>query len=183
MVLSRRRMLKHGLAGGTILLAGSIWLHRRPTEMVEAPEPLEALEAREYSILYAIAERLLPRSGAFPAASELGVALAVDKVLAKADPGLKEEIRLLLAGMESGLTGMLFEINPNSFTRSSPETQDAVLTSWKNSGIPLRRTAFKAMNLLCGAAYYASPKSFAAVGYGGPPKHLLAQIEALQGNP
>ena len=54
----------------------------------------------------------------------------LSKKSAKADPGLRNEIGMLIKGIESGLTGMLFELNPESFTRSSTEKQDAVLVSF-----------------------------------------------------
>ena len=63
----------------------------------------------------------------------------------------------------------LRHIHPRLFTESTPAQQDQRLRAWETSRIALRRTGFHALKRLVYASYYASPETWSAVGYPGPP--------------
>ena len=54
--------------------------------------------------------------------------------------------------------------------------QDRHLRSWQSSRLAIRRTGFQAMKRLTCAIYFASPETYASVGYGGPPYELVKSI-------
>jgi hypothetical protein len=51
--------------------------------------------------------------------------------------------------------------------------QDAHLRSWETSRLAVKRTGFQAMKRLCCAVYYSDPRTYASVGYPGPPVDLV----------
>ena len=175
-MLNRRAVLKYGFFGAGILAIGGIGLGIQQSKIVEPKQPLQVLSLQEFSILYAIANRLLPANGHFPAASELQVAETVDSILATADEFSQAELKQVLILMENALVSGIFEGHTRPFTRSSPEVQDLLLQSWQRSSLHLRRTAFKALNGLCGAAFYSNPQTHKLVGYAGPPSHLMTLV-------
>lgn len=180
MPINRRQVLKYGLTGTFILAAGGVTLALQPTKMVVPPGELKCLTDKEYSILFAIAETLLPPTEPFPAASELQIAYTVDGVLAKTHPGVQSEIKQVLGLIENAAAATLFDGNPRPFSRSLKTTQHKIIERWRTSNLHIRRTAFKAVAGLCNGAYYARKESCQLVGYPGPPQHLLAIVNALK---
>jgi len=61
------------------------------------------------------------------------------------------------------------------FTLLEPDEQDRALRAWQDSSIELRRTGFQAIRTIVIASYYASPKTWKAVGYDGPPSGFYDQ--------
>ena len=160
------------------MAAGGIGLSLQKTKMIVPTTTLSVLSDTEFSVLHAICERLLPQNGIFPAASELQIAEQIDKILHKADDFVQSEIKQVLLLIENALLGTLFDGHYKTFTQSSNTEQDQLLQSWQHSSLSLRRSAFKALNSLCGAAYYANSKTNSLVGYDGPPEYLLAIVNA-----
>lgn len=183
MSLSRRTVLRYGLGGAALLAVGGVGLGLRPGVLREPKAPLRALDAVAFSVLAAVAERVAPGGQGFPAASALGVPEKVDALLASSDPGLAAEVSQALKLLENALTGLLLEGRTRPFTACSAAEQDAVLESWRTSGLLVRRQVYKALRGLCASAYYASPETYAAVGYPGPPAALLAAARAEDAPP
>ena len=177
MMLNRRAVLKYGFFGAGMLTIGGIGLGIQQSKIVEPNQPLQVLSIQEFSILYAIANRLLPASDRFPAASELQVAETVDGILATADDFTQAELKQVLVLIENALVSSIFEGHTRPFTQSSSVVQDRLLQSWQRSSLHLRRTAFKALNGLCGAAFYSNPQTHDLVGYDGPPSHLMTLVK------
>jgi hypothetical protein len=178
--VSRRNLLRYGFIGAAT--AGSIMvaLSAQKSRLIDPPQELLCLDIKEFSILTAVAERLLPGTNGFPSSSELNVALKIDALLHRAHQGLAGEIKLLLLLIENGAIGLIFHGNHTPFTQLSPSNQDVILADWKNSSIPLRRTTFKALNSLCAATYYSTERACSLIGYNGPPQPLLDQLEWVQ---
>jgi hypothetical protein len=101
----------------------------------------------------------------------LGVAERVDEVLWACHPGVAHELSQGLRVLESAFTGFLFEGRTVPFTACSPEQQDAILDAWRRSGLPLRRTVYKAIRGLVVSAYWSSPGVYAYLEYPGPPAY------------
>lgn len=170
--IPRRSVLKRGLFGGALLaLGGGGYLALRSGREVPLPKDgLLALSAREYATVHALAERIVaPRSGT-PTVDQVNVGSNVDHILARADEGVRAELRQLLGLFENGLANFVFGGRPRPFTRMSPEEQDRVLAEWRDSAIVIRRTGYQALRTVMMAAYYASPMIWAACAYGGPPQ-------------
>ena len=167
MKLSRRTMLGLGLGGAAMLACGGLAL--RGSRLRKPGRTLQTLDETEFSVLAAIADRVNPGGDGFPAASELGVAEAIDAVLATAHPGIAMEIKQALLLVENALAAFLFDGRYDTFTASPPELQDQIWADWAASGLETRRAVYKALTALCTATYWANEGLWEAVGYPGPP--------------
>ena len=168
----RRGFLKKGIVGGAVLAlggGGALFL-RGSKEVPLPPEGLLALSAREYAVVTALAERMLPVSGDYPALAEVRVAFNADRILTKVDATALAELKQLLNLFENALPNFLFGFRTQPFTVQSAAEQDAVLDEWLHSKLAIRRTGFTALRTLVVGAYFLSPLTWPAVGYPGPPK-------------
>lgn len=167
---SRRGFLKRGIFGGALLALGGGFLAFRASKRVPLPpEGLLALDETEYAVATAIGDRMIRPWAGFPSAETVRVAFNVDRILARADAGVRAESKQLLKLFENALSGFLFGQRVDPFTQLPPEEQDRVLSEWARSRISVRRTGFQALHTIFMAAYYSSPLCWPAVGYSGPP--------------
>jgi len=171
--LDRRRFLRRGLVGGALLVAaGAAPFAFRSTRMRAPRGALRLLSPAEYSVLAAVAARIVPGSGApagWPSADALDCAGKIDALMARVHPDVGHDFRRLLRLIESGLGGALLAGSPRPFTRAAPDQQDARLEAWRTSRLALLRSGYQAVKRLAHATYYASPETYALVGYPGPP--------------
>ncbi len=162
--------MKKGLFGGALLALGGGGLALRGSALVAAPkEPLTVLTLREYSILQALAKRLIPPLDGFPSVEAVDVAGNADRIIAKLDEGARAELRQLIGLFENALPALLFGGRLSPFTQLSGDEQDAVLREWRDSRLTLRRTGYNALRVLLLSAFYGSPLSWPGMGYAGPP--------------
>lgn len=171
---TRRSMLKRGLWGGVLLaLGGAGFLGLRASRQYPLPaEGLEALSPREYGVVWAIAERMIPFRAGWPGVDQVRVAFHADRTVARLSGDARSEIKGLLGLFENGLTQFLFEGRGRPFTQLNSMEQDEVLASWERSRLALRRTGFLALRTLVMACYYGHELSWPKVGYPGPPAGL-----------
>ncbi len=175
---TRRGFLKKGLVGGVLLAVGGAgWLATRRTRPAMGGGPFQVLTPEEATVVLAVADRLVPPRAGFPRPLEVAVPRKVDGILGMAHPASQKEVKQLLRLFENALAGLVFEGQLRTFTSSSQEHQDARLASWAHSRIALRRTGYRALKRLVYAAYYASPETYAAVGYRGPPSAPAARSD------
>lgn len=166
--------MKKGALGGAILLAGgSLPVIFRPSgRLARSARPLAQLTAAEYGIFAAIAARLVLGDGAdarWPTTQTMDCAGKLDAVLATLHGSAAAELRALLRTFENGMTGLWATGRPRTFTASSAEEQDRRLEAWRRSRIAVFRSGYQALKRLAHATYYASPETFAVIGYPGPP--------------
>jgi hypothetical protein len=167
--VNRRTFLKRGLIGGAVLVLGGGTLALLPTkEVVAAPTTLAVLEPRAFQVLVAVAMRVVP-----PSVDAATVAQGVDDLLRRAVPEAQRDFNKLLGLFENALPGLIFDGRVLPFTRLSPESQDRVLGSWRDSRIALRRNGYHALRRICLAVAYANEASWPALGY-SPPTGLNA---------
>jgi hypothetical protein len=167
---SRRSFLQRGIVGAALLALGGGWLATRKTRVGPGVEGrLEVLSPEEAAVLLAVADRLVPERQGFPRPRELGLAARMDAALLMAHPAAQQELKRLVRLFESAAAGLLLDGQPRLFTESTPAQQDRRLQAWQGSRIALRRTGFHALKRLVYASYYASPETWAAIGYPGPP--------------
>ena len=166
----RRAFLKKGLVGALLLAAGGgAFLATRRTRPATGLGPMQVLSPEEATVVLAVANRLVPERVGFPRPLEVGLPRKFDAVVAGLHPGTQKEIRRLLNLFEGALAGFLFEGQLRPFTACSPWEQDDRLRGWAQSRVTLRRSGFRALKKLIYAAYYASPETWPAIGYPGPP--------------
>lgn len=177
MTPSRRRLLFLGALSSAALAIGGVGLALRAGPPRTPRAALRALDAREYAVLWAFAERIAPKNPPFPAASEVDVAGKVDALLAMMDPGTTAEVRLLLRLLDNALAGLLLDGRFRAFTECSDAEQDAILDGWRTSRLGARRMGFTALRKLVAGAYYGSEELWVAMRYPGPPDY--SQVDAL----
>lgn len=179
MASTRRSFLKTGALGATMLALGGVGVGLLPGRVTSPSRPLKALSPRAFSVLHAVAARVNPGGPSlagrpdFPAASDLGVAEAVDDLLATCPPGMVAEVEQACALFENPLTNLVVAGTPTAFTDMDAVAQDRVLDGWRTSPLGLRRQVYKALRTLTASAYYARPEVWPALGYAGP---LVAAI-------
>lgn len=168
---SRRALLKGGLSSLALLAVSGGALALQRTRLRPAPEGgLRRLTLAEYSILSAIAARLVPpASSGVPGAEGIDVALLADRLLEHAHDDAVDGLRLGLTVIESGLTGALFLERVRPFTQLDAAGQQRALSCFRTSSVPLRRTLYAAFSGLAGSLYYGEPRSWPSIGYPGPP--------------
>ena len=171
----RRRLLKRGLLGGALLLAGgALPLALRSTLARRRPaRPLKLLSDDVHAIFAAVAARVVPGDGAgasWPTADALDCAGKVDALMATTHPEVGAEFRQLLHLFENALFGLAIAGQPTPFTRCSPAQQDARLEAWRRSRLSLLRSGYQALKRLAHATYYSSPEVYSLMGYAGPPE-------------
>ncbi|MED5464179.1 MAG: gluconate 2-dehydrogenase subunit 3 family protein [Myxococcota bacterium] len=175
MDVSRRNLLKLGLGGAALLSVGGVGLALRPTVLVQPRSGLRALDQQTYSILAAMAERIVPQQEGFPRASDVGVADKLDTLLWAMHPADVRELRQGLLLVENALAGLVLDGRWSSFTGSPPEVQDQALEALRTSWIPLRRSLYRAIYGLVSGTYWSQPGLYALAGYGGPPEFGAGQ--------
>src|SRR5690606_41363278 len=88
MAITRRTLLRYGLGGGLLLLAGGAGLSLQPSRRRAPRAPLRALDERSFSVLAAVVDRMLPPLPGYPSAAELGSANRLGAFLPRGDPSL-----------------------------------------------------------------------------------------------
>ncbi len=200
MAETRRGLLKKTLGGAALLAAaGAVPLALRKTRLREPPpgRKLQFFTPAEYSIWAAVADRVLAqdataatdehddaaraaleaahRPGA-PGPAEIDVAGKADAFLAPLPPSDAKDLKQLLALFENALFSFVAGGPPRPFTQMTAAEQDAHLKSWQTSRLAIKRTGFQAMKRLSCALYFSDPKTFASVGYPGPPVELVRSV-------
>ena len=177
--MNRRKFISYTLGTGAVLTTSLISLSLQGTVQTPPSSTLMALTPKEYSILFAIAEILIPENPPFPAASSLNIAHKVDEVIAQMASEQQELLKLVLALIENPSLSTILSFQIHPFTQSTEKEKQVRLDDWR-TGIPKLRSGFKALNGMCNAAYYASPEIEPLIGYAGPPKYIK-EIRSFKG--
>lgn len=172
-MLTRRRFITAGIAGGA-LLGVAWWLRRRgPATGDPRFATLSALDAEAPVVIAGIASVLL--DGALPvepaarAAAIDDTVAGVAQAIAGLPPAARQELGELftLLGLAPARIA-LARVTP-AWSEATPADIGAFLERWRNSSLSLLRSAYDALHQLVFAAWYGNPKSWPAIGYGGPP--------------
>ena len=165
--MNRRSFVKRGLLGGALLaLGGSIGLATWPSQLAVQPRrKLQALDARQFAILAAVAARTVQA----PAADPVEIAHRCDERMALAFPEVRADFGKLLLLLENGLAGLLFDGRAKPFTRLGPDEQTQALERWRDSKLAVRRGGYAVLRRLTQSVWYAAPEAWASTGYPGPP--------------
>jgi len=165
--ISRRTLLKAGLAGGAALLLAR-WLYAPP-----ALAPASAgLDSGTRAILAAIIPVML--DGALPRGAEESPAraatlAAIEEEITGLPPSTRKELADLFSLLGFAPTRCIVAGVWSAWPDATPESIASFLNRWRDSRITLLRSAYAALHQLVFAAWYADPRAWAATGYGGPP--------------
>ena len=167
--ISRRTLLKAGIAGGAALLLAR-WLYT-PTLPPARPTP-NALDPEARTIVAAIIPVLL--DGALPSGPEAqsaraDILAAVEEAIAGLPPATRKELADLFSLLDFPPTRCLIAGIWSPWPKASRESIASFLTRWRDSRFELLRSAYAALHQLVFAAWYANPRAWAATGYAGPP--------------
>ena len=167
----RRTFLKKGLLGGLLLaVGGGTVIALRPTRKGAPPKDgLLVFSREEYTILAAIARRVVAAREGDPQTDQIDVALRADRAIALAHPSVQKELKQLLHLFENGLTGLFSGTSLAPFTAAGKRAQDARLAAWSRSRVALFRTGYQAVKRLTAACYWSHPDTWKLAGYPGPP--------------
>jgi hypothetical protein len=156
--MNRRQLLARGLVGGVLLASAGLFVFPSRENLTAEPR---FLSRRAFSVLCAVAGRIVPH------ADPETIAQRTDASLALA-PDLVPELNQLLLLFDNALAGLLFHAHLQPFTRLSEEAQDAVIRSWRDSRVTLRRSGYQALRRLCLSAAYLTLEEQKAIAYPGP---------------
>jgi hypothetical protein len=169
--VTRRTLLKAGLAGGAALLLAR-WLYTTTsgaTPIVKSGAPLEP-DAR--AIIAAIVPVVL--DGALPTGSEAGPAraealAAAEQAIAGLPPATRKELDQLFSLLAFAPTRCLLAGVWSPWPQATQESITSFLTRWRDSRFALLRSAYDALHQIVLGAWYGNPRSWPAIGYAGPP--------------
>ena len=140
------------------------------------------LSAAEREVLRSVCDTLIP---SIPVASSFyrrkASDMGVDEMLADAaanslQPGNSRDFKRVLSVFDSPLYNLVLTGRPVRFSRLSPESREKYLQRWRDSPLPLKRTAFQALKRLTVFLAYASVgadgsnPNWADIGYPGAHK-------------
>jgi len=177
--ISRRTLLKAGLAGGAALFLAR-WLHNPARDdTIELPaDPLAvgALDTSARSVVASIVPVLLAGVLRTQGDDPKLVAQRVDDVVGNVDravaglpPASRKEIDQLFALLAFAPTRCMLAGIWTPWTDASAESIAAFLAAWRDSRFALQRSAYGALHQLVMAAWYGDPGAWPAIGYAGPP--------------
>lgn len=169
--VSRRTLLKVGVAGGAALLVAR-WLYTPTTLRPQPSDNAGALDAGARTVVAAIIPVFL--SGALTDEPEAAKARAetvdgVERAIAGLSPATRQELADLFSLLVFPPTRCLIAGIWSSWPEATNETIASFLARWRNSRFMLLRSAYAALHQLVFSAWYANPRAWPAIGYAGPP--------------
>lgn len=179
--MNRRTFLSYTLGTGTLVTTSLLSLSLQGTTLVTPSSKPAVFTDREFSILHHVADILIPANPPFPAASQFDLALKVDAVIAQTASEQQDQFKLVLALIENPSLSTLLSFQTKPFTQSTAQEKTERLERWRSGPLKLR-SAFKALNGVCNAAYYAEPTIEVLIGYDGPPS-FIQEIRKTKGYP
>jgi gluconate 2-dehydrogenase subunit 3-like protein len=163
-VIARRSFLKRVLAALAVLLLGAIWIGRWSSRVHKRPRRhLRFLSPKEFSVLTAVAETMLPRWPDAPGFASLETIERIDESLAQLPAYRTQDVPGLLWAIEhlpSVTTGAF-----GTFTALPDADRTAVLRAWETSDRARLRTAYASLKYLVMLHYYADRRAWGSFGY------------------
>lgn len=169
--MSRRTLLKAGVAGGAALLAAH-WLYTRSIGPGVVDTRFVALDSNARAIVAAIAPVLL--AGALPTGPASVAALdavvaGVDTAIAGLPPAARKELDQLFSLLAFAPSRSLVAGVWSAWPEAAPVAIADFLAQWRDSRFLLLRSAYAALHQLVMAAWYGNERAWVAIGYPGPP--------------
>jgi hypothetical protein len=169
--ITRRTLLKAGLAGGAALLLAR-WLYTTTSAPSTIVEGGPALKPDARAIIAAIIPVLL--EGALPGGAEEGSAraealVAAEQAIAGLPPATRKELDQLFSLLALAPTRCLVAGVWTPWPEATQESIASFLARWRDSRFALLRSAYGALDQIVLGAWYGNPRAWPAIGYAGPP--------------
>lgn len=169
--VSRRTLLTVGLAGGAALLFAR-WLYTPTATPPRRTENASPLDPTARTVVAAIIPVFL--AGALPDASDRPSAHAetvdgVERAIAGLPPATRKELAELFSLLAFPPTRCLIAGIWSPWPEATEQAIASFLARWRDSRFVLLRSAYAALHQLVFSAWYANPRAWPAIGYGGPP--------------
>lgn len=166
---TRRSLIQRGVIGGALLFAsgGAFWFRKSIVEGSHL-DPT-GFRGGQRDVLRAMARRILVVGAGAPSVDEIDVVARCEAALKLLDAKSQEELLQVIGLFESAWVNFVLGGRLQSFAAMSEQQQDQVLNEWSTSRLKLRRSGFQALRSLIASAYYGDERTWASVGYAGPP--------------
>ena len=115
--MQRRKLLTYSLGSASLLLAGVASLSLQSTQRPKVIPECKLLDEESFSILYAIAQTLLPPNPPFPSAAEMGVAQSIDAVLFSAHKEVQDQLLQVLWLIENPSISVVLSFHHKPFSQ------------------------------------------------------------------
>ena len=170
--ISRRTLLKVGVAGGAALLFAR-WLYTTTSAPPSGAATAGAIDVDARAILAAITPVML--EGALPTGAEAAAArqealTGVEQAIAGLPPAVRRELEQLFALLAFAPTRCLIAGVWSAWPEAPRESIAGFLASWRASRLGLLRSAYGALHQIIFGAWYGNLRSWPAIGYPGPPR-------------
>lgn len=165
--ISRRGFLARSAWLSAALGAGSFACGRTDAgyeALLPANERPVQLPVREYVVLRAVCDRMVPPSGGQPGALTLGVPARIDHELSFHESKLRSDITAALQLVE----WWPLVTRGTRFTRLDAAAQDQLIADMATSRLAERRTAFQGLKFVAMFLTYTQEPTWSAIGYDGP---------------
>jgi len=170
LLVSRRTLLKVGVAGGAALLLAR-WLYTTTSMAGETPAA-RRLDEDARAVLAAVTPAML--AGALPAGRDRETALrealaGVEQAIDGLPPASRKELDQLFSLLAFAPTRCLVAGVWKPWPEATRESITAFLASWRESRFSLLRSAYGALHQIIYGAWYGLPRAWGPIGYPGPP--------------
>lgn len=169
-MLTRRQLIKAGLAG-SVLLAGAAWWAAPPGDRPVPATAHEVLSARDAMLVGVLAPAMLGLPGVDVAA----VVRGVDAALAALPDATRREVRQLFDLLENPWGRRWLAGVAEPWGEAPATAVAAFLGRWQQSRFALLRSGYQGLHALITAAWYGNPASWPALHYQRP-AHVLAVL-------
>lgn len=169
---SRRELLKAGLLGSA-LLAGAHLAASVPAARAQAAPALVFMTPSDVTIMRAVAPVVL--DGALPAGAEGEAALdeviaGMDRSISRLAPAVQQEVRDMFDLLGLAPARMLVLGLWDGWATASPQAVAEAMAGLRDSRFAIKRSIYSALRDLPVSSWYGNPKSWARIGYDGPPQ-------------
>lgn len=170
--LSRRELIRTGVAGGTLLALAACARSSAPSAFDDSAYSYRALSPADRELIAALGAAML--ANALPRGAANGQALVqvvrgVDVAMTGLTPHVVAELHQLFGLLEFAPTRAIAAGIWSAWSHASRRDVARFLTRWRFSGVALYRSGYQALHQLVMAAWYGNARSWNAIGYPGPP--------------
>jgi hypothetical protein len=163
--LIRRRTLLFGLGGAALLAGGGVALRLGTGyTLPEGAVPI-ALTDKEFAIVWAIVEALLPADGDLPSGVDLGVPQRIDEELWSMNAETRSDLQSALSALEYWPVMARYG---SRLSKLPPARRAEVLSEMAVRGPRPIALAASSLKQMCHLFFYAHERTWAAIGYDGP---------------
>ncbi len=171
-MITRRQLIKTGMAGSVVLLAAGWLAAPQPDEPVSVPgASLTFLQAADAVVIRSIAPVML----GMPGLPLDAIVQGVDRTIAAQIPAVQQELRQLFDLLANRWARWWLAGVRSPWAMAQPGELRHFLQRWQNSPLLLLRSAYQALHALINAAWFGNPASWQALGY-QQPQHIMSLL-------